>query len=168
MKRPSTEFTQKFIQGLAAHGLTYEDVKQNWKYAGGDTGRHSNYYDMAFSHLQEPEYTDRCVCDHVIQENCYITDGTDMIAIGNCCIKKFMNKSGRTCDKCGEPHKNRVVNRCNICRQGCCDSCGKNINSEYKKCYECIRGEELSSRERRERNMDALISRALNRVAVVV
>ena len=144
---------------------------------------------MAFSHLQTPEHTDRCVCDHFIQENCYITNDTDMIVVGNCCIKKFVNKSGRTCDKCGEPHKNRVVNRCNLCRQGCCDSCGRNINSRYKNCYRCRRGGDiiinpeiraerdrillsldphlLSSRERIERNMAAL-RKIVNGVAVVV
>ena len=160
------KLTQKFIKGLAAYGLTYDDVKQNWKYAGGDTGHHSNYYYMAFSHLQQPEHTDRCVCDHVMQENCYTTDGTDMIAVGNCCIKKFVNQSGRTCDKCGEPHKNRKVNRCNLCREeygdrtykcdkcgephtnrfvnrcescrrGCCDSCDCPINPNYRECYSC-------------------------------
>ena len=65
MKLPSTELTHTFIQGLEAHGLTYEEVKLNWKYAGGDTGRHSRYTTMAFSHLQTPEHTDRCVCDHL-------------------------------------------------------------------------------------------------------
>ena len=137
MKRPSTELRRKFVEGLAEYGLTYEDVKQNWKYAGGDSRHHENYYDMAFSHLEQPDHTDRCVCEHLIRENCYITDGTDMIVVGNCCIKKFINKAGRTCDECGEPHKNRIVNRCNNCRQGCCDSCGISSGTIYKKCYKC-------------------------------
>ena len=90
MKRPSTELTRKFIQGLEAHGLTYEEVKQNWKYAGGNMGRHLNYYNLCYSHLQPPALTDRCVCEHLIKENCYATDGKDFLVIGNCCIKKFL------------------------------------------------------------------------------
>ena len=137
MKRPSTELTRKFIQGLEAHGLTYEEVKQNWKYAGGNMGSHLNYYNLCYSHLEPPAILDRCVCEHLIKENCYATNGRDFLVIGNCCIKKFLSKKTRTCDECGEPHKNRIVNRCNLCRQGRCDSCGISCGTIYKTCYKC-------------------------------
>ena len=41
------------------------------------------------------------------------------------------------CEKCGNKHKNRVVNRCNKCRIGLCDNCNKIIDKKYKKCYNC-------------------------------
>ena len=140
MKRASLKLRQKFIDGLAEYGLTYEEVKENWKYAGGDSRHHLNYYHLCYAHLEPPDWTDRCVCDHLIKENCYITDGTYFLVVGNCCIKKFLEKQTRTCDMCGQPHKNRVVNRCNDCRLGRCDTCGCECRAQYKACFECHQG----------------------------
>ena len=39
--------TDKFIKGLRAYRLTYDEIK-NWKYCGGNTGRHLNYYNLIF------------------------------------------------------------------------------------------------------------------------
>jgi hypothetical protein len=45
--------------------------------------------------------------------------------LGNSCIKRFIKKSGRTCETCGEPHKNRKVNMCNKCRPTIKSYCGR-------------------------------------------
>ena len=154
MKHPSEEMTHKFINGLAAIGLTYEEFKQIWKYGGGNRGSHLNYYNLCYSHLAPPMWADSCVCgQRLVKENCYATDGTDFIVIGNCCVKKFMPKCTRTCDNCGEPHKNRIVNRCNTCRNSSsssssrpyqcypCDKCDEtHINRFAKRCESCRRG----------------------------
>lgn len=131
--------TERFIKGLKEHNLTPEILKlSGWKYCGGSTpGRHRNYWKLQFGDRQFPGHTDHCVCGHKIQENCFITDGNLFLPLGNCCIKKFIPKSGRTCEKCGEPHKNHIVNRCNECRVGVCDGCGKSCREDYKKCYTC-------------------------------
>ena len=52
-----------------------------------------------------PTHKCACVCEHAIKHNCYITDGTDIIVIGNCCIKKFMEHCNRTYEICNKPHK---------------------------------------------------------------
>ena len=129
----------RFIKGLNKHGLNFEDVSNNWKYAGGDTGRHFNYYKLCHSQLEFPGHEDVCICSHPIFENCYITNGDKFLVVGNCCIKRFIKKATRTCDTCGEPHKNRTVNRCNQCRLTKCDKCGKKCNEEYKLCYLCAK-----------------------------
>ena len=129
MKRPSTELTRKFIQGLEAHGLTYEDVKQNWKCAGENMGSHLNYYNLCYSHLEPPAILDRCVCDHPIKENCYATNGRDFLVIGNCCIKKFLSKNPDPVTSAGSHTKS----------QGCCDSCGVSCSTTYKRCSDCHR-----------------------------
>ena len=64
-----------------------------------------------------PATTNKCICEHKIIGNCYITNGERLLVLGNCCIKKFVPDSGRTCDKCGNKHKNRKINRCNTCRE---------------------------------------------------
>ena len=132
---PSANLTQQFIKGLKNYGLNYDDVI-NWKYCGGDTGRHLNYFILCCND-NLPEWTNECVCGHSIKENCYVTDGENLLILGNCCIKKFIPKSSRTCEKCNEPHKNRTVNRCNKCRKGVCDKCNNTCNEKYKKCYNC-------------------------------
>ena len=107
-----------FSQGLLALNLDPCVVKETWKYAGGNNGSHARYLDLLDISITS-EYTTECVCGHHIVENCYICDPTetDVLTVGNCCIKRFMVKSGRTCSKCDEPHQNRNDNLCNECRQ---------------------------------------------------
>ena len=84
-----------------------------------------------------PDAVDECVCGHFIQQNCYITDGKQILVLGNCCIKKFNPKSSRTCEDCGNPHKNRKVNKCNKRTGGTCEICGAKYDKEYWKCIGC-------------------------------
>ena len=90
--------------------------------------------------LEFPEHQERCVCGHKIKENCYITKDDSLLVLGNCCIKKFLPNSGRTCENCDKPHRNRKVNRCNSCRIGVCDDCNTKCNPDYKTCYNCYFG----------------------------
>ena len=71
-----------------------------------------------------------------------MTDDKVILTLGNCCIKKFLSKekSGRTCEKCGLPHKNRIFNMCNFCKNNYCKECGNEKNKKYikyKLCYDC-------------------------------
>lgn len=137
-EQASLELTAKFIKGLQNYSLTYDETKNgNWKYCGGESGRHLNYFKISCPNDKLPEHVDECVCEHHISENCYITDGELLLILGNCCIKKFVPKSTRTCEMCDQPHKNRIVNRCNDCRIGICDECDEKCSEKYKKCYKC-------------------------------
>ena len=164
-----SDLSERFLKGLLSYGLTYEDIiESGWKYAGGDRGRHLNYYNLMFNGYEKIPYEGRCICGHPIKENCYITDANQesYIVLGNCCIKRFIPKSCRTCDICEGPHKNRKINRCNNCRNkygdrtcdickgghrnkyvnkcnqcrlGHCDVCHKKIQTCYRKCYNCYK-----------------------------
>ena len=137
-EQSTLQLRQKFIDGLAKYNLTYDDVKNNFRYYGGDTGRHRNYLSICHTYkLPLPSHAKKCVCDHNIVENCYITDDKQILVIGNCCIKKFITKSSRTCERCHASHNNRIVNRCNDCRKGRCDTCDKPCSETYKKCWKC-------------------------------
>lgn len=126
---------RRFVKNLYAQGITYKEVSEEWKYAGGD-GRsqknpnispsdsqkaHQRYYYQTYGHNDYPKWEGNCVCGHIIYENCYIVPRRDIyenyLVIGNCCIKRFIPKSGRgrTCAKCGEAHRNSKVNLCNLC-----------------------------------------------------
>jgi hypothetical protein len=137
----SHSLSQRFIEGLQQFNISYKEIIDGgWKYCGGNReGRHQNYYKMVFPNKRLPEKKDYCVCGHAIKENCYITNETYVLVLGNCCIKRFMpgDNSGRTCSTCGKSHKNRIVNRCKECRKGVCDKCDKRCNPSYKLCYDC-------------------------------
>jgi len=139
-KKSSLELTKQFIKGLKEYNLTPEDMI-NWRYCGGRNGqqRHANYYKMACPNDDLPDLVDRCICGHKITENCYITNEYEIIILGNCCIKRFLpdENSGRTCEVCKKPHKNRKNNRCNDCRVGLCNECGKECG-DYKTCAKCF------------------------------
>ena len=111
---------KRFMKGLEEYGLTLEDIeKSGWKYCGGKSRHHRNYFKLIYGKDAEyPTHSTRCVCGHFIEENCYITNGEEILILGNVCIKKFLNsdKAGRTCEKCDAPHQNSKDNFCNKCR----------------------------------------------------
>ncbi len=122
--KESVKLSLIFIKGLKEYNLTNEEIiAEGWKYCGGNEGRHLNYFRIACPGEVLPDQADECVCGHNIVENCYITDGDRILILGNCCIKRFIPDSGRTCERCGEPHRNRKDNLCSDCRPRCagCD-----------------------------------------------
>ena len=64
--------TDKFLKGLKEYKLTMDQIK-TWKYCGGDTDRHLNYFNLCCKDEPLPEHAIECVCGHPIVENCYIT-----------------------------------------------------------------------------------------------
>jgi hypothetical protein len=74
-----------------------------------------------------------CICGHPIKEHCYIiTHKNEILALGNCCIKKFITKDNKLCDICERPHKNRITNKCKECKKEILDELKqsiKNLNS---------------------------------------
>jgi hypothetical protein len=133
-----SNLSRQFIEGLRRAGFDYETVRNDFKYAGGNMQQnHRNYYKLVYKTDRYPPHKDNCICGHKINENCYITNSETILTVGNCCIKKFIPKSGRTCEICSKPHKNRIVNRCNTCRFGICDRCNKKCGDYYTTCYTC-------------------------------
>ena len=144
-------YFKNFCKNLEALGLTYEEVKQDYKYSGGSKGSHRNYFDLCFSG-DIPEKVLECLCEHPIKDNCYLSKDFDydsILIVGNCCIKKFIDKSSRTCFHCDAPHKNRTMNYCNDCKEyiirgytkkcSSCNSLSKSL-SKSNKCHRCSEG----------------------------
>ena len=82
--------SKRFSNGLKRYNITTEEIRDNWKYCGGDKGRHLNYYQIVCPDEEPPDKEDRCICGHRIKENCYITDGNLILTLGNCCVKRFL------------------------------------------------------------------------------
>lgn len=81
-----------------------------------------------------------CLCGHEIKNHAYIFNikTKQLKLVGSSCVKKFVNNgTKKVCFNCGATHKNRIVNRCNDCRIGICDKCGKGINEYNTVCYSC-------------------------------
>jgi hypothetical protein len=130
------DLSQRFIEGLKKYNLTLEEINSGkFTYAGGNGAHwvgynpnrymhyhrnsHYNYFMLRFPDYEFPEQRFECVCDHAIVENCYIYhEEKGFLVLGICCIKRFMDAdlTGRTCDKCKRPHKNRKWNLCNDCK----------------------------------------------------
>jgi len=109
---------KKFLEGLEKLGIDEETFKI-YKYAGGNKGRHYNYFKLNGLLDELPEQKDKCVCNHDIVENCYlVSPDKNVLILGNCCIKRFVSKDkqGRTCEDCGASHRNRKYNLCNNCK----------------------------------------------------
>lgn len=98
-------------------GLGYRPMTE-FRYVGGDHDSHANYWKLIFPDSPYPPHADFCICGHQIAHNCYIEhiEDEEVLIVGSCCIKKFMDKPGRTCEICRAPHKNRRDNYCNDCR----------------------------------------------------
>lgn len=140
LDRLNTEF-------IAICNLSLEEVKKQYKYCGGseEKSSHEKYFKLCFPNKLKPESKTNCLCGHKIKHNCYITTNDlsydKIVVLGNCCIKRFITKIGRTCEKCGNPHKNKTDNLCNNCRLRC-EGCQKVVNRLYnnrcKDCRKCI------------------------------
>lgn len=95
----------------------------NWKYAGGSNGPHFKYWKSMNAEyddkLKMPAPRSACLCGHGIIENCFVIneETLELEVLGNCCIRKFIPKSTRTCHKCHAPHRNRKRNLCTLCRK---------------------------------------------------
>jgi hypothetical protein len=147
---------KKFIDGLYRKYEMEPADLNGWWYIGGEKKDSDDEYDAEVTtdsyfdlvkktnprlikKLSPLPRSKECVCCHAIHYNHWITDGEKVLVIGRCCKKQFLPDgcaSGRNCDICHDPHKNRKVNRCNDCRIGLCDICGKTINPIYKTCWQ--------------------------------
>jgi len=138
-KQPSSNLHAKFYNGLAQFRPPIEDI-DNYKYCGGNIGRHLNYFRQCYPEDELPELQTECICGTSIKENCYIIDPTEteILVLGNCCIKAFCPNSSRTCKDCGKPHRNRIGNQCNKCRKGKCDRCRGECDYKKTRCYFCM------------------------------
>lgn len=130
---------QHLLEELNLLGITLEEFK-TFKYAGGIKGSHDKYFKLAYPNIERPLHKDKCICGHRITENCYVVKDGLFIVLGNCCIKKYVTKSGRTCEDCNEPHQNRKVNKCNECKKKkYCHDCKVLITqprwTHCRKCY---------------------------------
>lgn len=142
---PVNHYTERFRESLQKE--TGDLELDNYCYAGGDSGHHSSY--LATQRItvdRIPPKKDRCLCGHPISENCYIKHipTQRLIVVGNCCIKRYLDKSGRTCEKCNKPHKNRKNNLCESCGKthkiSNCSSCNSTqiILKDNVWCNRCI------------------------------
>ena len=104
-----SDHSQKLQQALGAPLFEF-------RYAGGRENRHLRYFNILNSKhkLKPPEIENHCKCGHAIRENCFVIhDSTKRLhVLGNCCIKKWISKSHRTCEICDARHRNRFQNRC--------------------------------------------------------
>jgi hypothetical protein len=138
-----TVLQTRFLNGLQNYNLTQDEIQNihKWTYCGDTSFRGREKFKQLCPNTPFPPLTNECVCGHAIVQNCFITDGNQILILGSCCVKRFtITGTKQTCEKCKTPHKNRVVNRCNRCRLKYCDKCNKEgINDEWrticKKCY---------------------------------
>lgn len=104
--------SKKFITGLTKYKITSREIN-NWYYSGGNYGKHLKYFKSKYPDEDLPDLHYECVCGQPIKNNCYITDGKEIIVLGTTCIKKFIKKK--------------------------CKKCKIEIEPNYKICYECYR-----------------------------
>jgi len=128
----------KLLKGFLLLGLNEKQVYE-LEYCGGNCGSRINKFYKMFPNIELPEYRNKCVCEHDIQENCYVTDHErkHIYVIGNCCIRRYLpNGTKSICELCKACHKNRKSNLCNNCRIKC-KYCKITINKDENYCDVC-------------------------------
>ncbi len=113
------KLSKRFKTGLKKYNLTIDTIQKDWIYIGGESGIHKNYWNNYYAYKEEqPEHENKCVCGHRIKHNCWISNGEDVLCIGENCINKFIPcMRSKTCTDCGSPHRNRKDNICMKCRK---------------------------------------------------
>lgn len=117
----------------------------DWMFVGGDGSQaHLNRWERMFGDLAHPDKTDRCVCSHPIQENCWLWSKKlgEVEVLGNCCIKRFIPKPEDRllrCADCDTPHRNLKGNFCGDCREKHkCKKCKKIHTKINAYCDSCV------------------------------
>lgn len=132
---PIAVFNSKLIRQITEnlmvdYNITFEDFVK-YEYCGrhrGDDKEDSTteagerYFEILFGERAFPEIQEKCICEHDIIINCYVTKDINIkdgliVIVGSCCIENFLEKKfARLCSECKNPHKNRKDNLCNSCR----------------------------------------------------
>ena len=91
-----------------------------WKYIGGNEGRHLRKYITLFNKRPDIQHKTKCICTHDINENCYIENiiSGKQLVVGNCCINSYLETTDQLCEYCKAPHRNKKDNYCKVCRGG--------------------------------------------------
>ena len=72
----------RFIEGLKDYNLTIEEInKSKWRYCGGDFNQHLKYYNLCYPGSELPS-KELSVFVEDIKNNCYITDGKELLVLG--------------------------------------------------------------------------------------
>lgn len=125
---------EAFIRNLKKiHGLTHEDFKKQYDYAGSNKmkihkdGEKKASFGLIYAEkkginfkMREKLHTNYCLCGTQIKENIYRQNKdmkTNIIVIGNICNLRYKLGRIRKCSMCGEAHQNRKDNYCNSCRK---------------------------------------------------
>ena len=103
----NTKLSKRFLTGLDKFNLTYEELRKEWYYIGGEKGNHLTYFKRNYGNEDLPEHQDYCICGHKIKNNCFISDGEYVLSIGESCVNKFVPTFNRICEECGIRHRNR-------------------------------------------------------------
>ena len=110
------------------HNLEIKDVVKDFIRVGDDSIRGQKQFKLLMGDdVPLPKHFDRCVCGHIIINNCFIANRktNKVITLGKCCVKRFKGALNKRCDNCDKQHKNRSDNLCNECRL-------------LKKCTRCL------------------------------
>lgn len=109
-----TTYEENFARGL---GLR---PPSEFRYAGGDAGKHFKWFKLAHPNLPQPAHATQCLCTHPIHKNrwiFHISDPNTLLTVGSHCIKRF-KIPGPSCPLCDELHKDRTDIWCGVCRGG--------------------------------------------------
>ena len=105
---------------LEKYNKTPNDLKnEGYHYICSD--RNPDKFKLIFGNRQLPGKKFECLCEHKIDENCYIINNNDeydsIIIVGNVCKNKYMDHICKKllCEKCKKEHTNRSFNLCNVC-----------------------------------------------------
>ncbi len=110
--------SKRFKTGLNKNNVEINDIIENWYYIGGEVGIHLKYFNNNFYNQKLPTHQDYCICGHKIKNNCYITNGEDILAIGENCINRFITYDYiKLCRECNSIHRNITDNLCKSCRK---------------------------------------------------
>lgn len=119
-----------------------DDDLVNFEYYGGGQGSKANYLLLKLSERDSPitipDPANKCVCGVSIEEQCYLRHkpADKLVVVGSCCVKRFMPTGlSRVCSECGEAHRNRKRDLCNVCWPKCHRCNAKLYDEECGRCW---------------------------------
>ena len=151
----SQKHVEKMKTAFTKMGESIDSVKQKFTFIGGNNKENRALSELYFAEKYsgariEDFESEKCeICDQTIKYCCFLAeimenpdDNDKVLSVCKTCtdiLGKMPKNNKGICEDCGEKHRNRSTNLCNICiKKEDCSTCGKYELCDRKgRCEHC-------------------------------
>jgi hypothetical protein len=104
------------LKCLEELGYTMKEFSQ-FRWIGNNNYDGQRYFKQIYPDREYPKDKLKCICGSVIGTDEWVeTPDKVILTLGSSCRAIYLKNTGKSCELCNAPHRNRTVNQCDDCR----------------------------------------------------